>query len=257
MKIPRPFNYFLIGGIILISILLLKGDGCLAIEKKDNLASSTSLADSPSTNTFKPEESIRFGVYSNGIKVGSGTLAYHGQKILGQEKIQYVELLVSSLTINDREVVFGENDFSSPIKVERHINLFGRNELIYEDYEKDKKSVLISKRVNNSSFLTQRIQSQEKLSNVLLSIYKLRNDPDLKVGNSYRIVLPTQVFDFIVRDQRNLHVPLGSFKAFYIESNPPKYKIWLNNDKEKTPLRLQGFVGAGLVYLAAIEVTNS
>ena len=211
---------------------------------------------SPSTNVFKTGESIRFGAYSNGIKVGFGSLVYRGQEVLRSEQTQHVEFQVSSFTVNDKEDVYGAVDFSSPILVNRNVSLFGRNEIISEDYAADRKSVKILKKVNNAPVVTQDIASRVELNNVLLFIYKLRNDPELKVGKSYRIALPTQVFELIVRAQRNLRVPLGVFKTFYIESDPPKYKIWLKTDKDRAPIRIQGFIGAGLVYLSAIEISN-
>lgn len=211
---------------------------------------------SPVRNVFLVGESIRFGAYSNGIKVGSGSLIYRGEEALGLSHVQHVEFEVSSFTVNDRENVYGSIDFSSPVLVNRNVGLFGRDEVITENYASDRKSVKISKKVNDAPAVTQELSSRGELNNVLLYIYKLRNDPHFKVGKSYKITLPTQAFELIVKDERNLRVPLGVFRTFYIESNPPKYKIWLKTDKARTPIRIQGFIGAGLVYLAAIEISN-
>jgi hypothetical protein len=80
----------------------------------------------------------------------------------------------------------------------------------------------------------------------------------MTVGKVYKIVLPTQRLDLIVKDIRRLRVPLRESEVFYIESVPAKYKIWLSCDKNKTPLRIQGLISVGSVYLAAtnVEVKN-
>ena len=256
MKTRIFFRYLLFLSIILVLMLSLKREGSLANEKQDPLSVNVRSLISPSTNVFRAGESIRFGAYSNGIKVGSGSLVYRGQEVLSSEQAQHVEFQVSSFTVNDSESVYGSVDFSSPILVKRNVSLFGRNEVISENYAADRKSVKISKVVNNAPAVTQELASRDEINNVLLFIYKLRNDPELKVGKSYRIALPTQSFELIVRAQRNLRVPLGVFKTFYIESDPPKYKIWLKTDKDRAPIRIQGFIGAGLVYLSAIEISN-
>jgi murein endopeptidase len=45
-------------------------------EPKDAIKSKTGIP----SNVFMANESINFGVYSNGIKVGSGSLVYNGIK---------------------------------------------------------------------------------------------------------------------------------------------------------------------------------
>ncbi len=209
------------------------------------------------TNVFLSNELIRFGVYSNGLKVGNGELVYNGVKETGGLKVQNINLKISTFSINDEEDVLGSLDFSSPVKVDRTLRIFGKLEAISEIYSLGKKSVSITKRVNNSAPQTQVLRSEEELGNVLLLIYRLRNDGSMKEGKVYKITLPTQKFELIVRDKRKVRVPLGTFEAFYLESEPAKYKIWLSNDSNKTPVRIQGLLPMGMIYLAATSVEVS
>jgi len=206
---------------------------------------------------FPSGEVVRFGVYSNIFKVGEGSLAYAGTVLRGGERQQHVRMQVETLSVNDTDEVYGREDFSFPRRVERNIKLFGRAERIEEIYADDGRSVTISKAVKDRPLETQVLGSEEPLQNVLLMIYRLRNDPALDVGKAYAINLPTQKFVLSVKSRTKLKVPLGVFSVFYIESTPAKYKIWMTADPKRLPVRIQGLVSFGMVYLAATSVESA
>jgi hypothetical protein len=205
-------------------------------------------------NVFSTGEKISFGVYSNIIKVGSGSLTYVGT-IQGVQGVwQHVKLQVETLSVSDTDEVYGSLDFTLPHKVDRRLRLFGRDEAIGEIYAPGNKSVTISKSTNGKAEPPETITSDNALENVLLLIYRLRNDPGLAVGKSYTVNLPTQKFVLTVKSRMPLKVPLGKFQVFYIESNPSKYKIWITDDQRRLPVRIQGLVSFGMVYMAATAI---
>lgn len=208
-------------------------------------------------NVFKDGEVIKFGIYSYAIRVGSGRLNYTGLKTMDAKVCRHIIFKVSTFSVNDEEDIYGSLDFAFPVRVERNVTLFGKNEVISENYEEDNKSVSISKRVNDSSPEIENIQSQEQLNNVLLLIYQLRNDSDIKEGKTYHINLPTQKFDLVVYARERIKVPLGVFDVFFIESKPPKYKIWIEAKDSRIPVKIQGLIAGGMVYLAATDVSFS
>ncbi|MFA5039308.1 MAG: DUF3108 domain-containing protein [Candidatus Omnitrophota bacterium] len=205
-------------------------------------------------NVFPSGENIKFGVYSRFLKVGSGELAYEGQTGEGEQALQHVRLRVDSFSVKDAEDVYGSMDFLFPVKAERKIRLFGRDEEITETYASDHKSVTIRKTTPGEEEKEWSIESPEPLQNVLLMVYRLRNDAELAVGKEYPIVLPTQKFLLKVKEITSLKVPLGTFEAFYIESTPSKYKIWISADDKRIPLRIQGLISFGSVHMAATEI---
>jgi len=207
-----------------------------------------------SKNVFPSGETISFGVYSNIIKVGSGVLTYAGRDESREGVSQHARLRVETFSVNDTEDVYGSEDFKFPHKVERHVRLFGREELIKETYAAGNKSVLITKTTDGKASQTETISSDTPLENVLLLIYRLRNDPDMAVGKTYAVNLPTQKFELTVKSKTSLKVPLGRFPVFYIESKPSKYKIWLTDDPKRIPVRIQGLISFGMFYLAATSV---
>lgn len=205
-------------------------------------------------NVFKNKEEIRFKVYSSGIRIGSGYIIYHGVENFEGQDVQHITFQINTLSVRDKEEVYGTLDFSAPIRVNRSIRLFGSNEIITETYAPDKRSVTLSKIADSAPPKINIIKSDKVLTNILLLIYKLRNDSKLRENGIYKINLPTQTFDLQVQKNRKIKVPLGSYESFYLESTPAKYRIWLATTPERIPVRIQGLVAGGMMYLAATEI---
>ncbi|MFH1691060.1 MAG: DUF3108 domain-containing protein [Candidatus Omnitrophota bacterium] len=259
MRPNITFRKFLLFILILISAYLF----AITIErpkKHKNISGLTSLRriieprEEFKKNVFVDGEKIKFGIYSYGIRVGSGQLDYLGRKKEDGVYVTRVIFTASTLSVKDKDEVWGTKDFSYPIKVERKVSLLGKDEHIIEKYSLDKKSVAITKIVNKAEPTTDTIVSDDKLSNVFLLLYCLRNDDDIKEGKVYKINLPTQKFDLVVDSRKKIKVPLGEFDVFYIESRPPKYRIWLQAQGSRIPVKIQGLVAGGMVYLAATDV---
>jgi hypothetical protein len=219
------------------------------------VVSSAAIA-SPVPNVFKNKEEIRFKVFSNGIRIGSGYIIYHGVENLDGQEVQHITFQMSTFSVKDKEEVYGTVDFSAPIRVNRSIRLFGSDEIITETYASDRRSVIISKSVDGAPAKVNTIKSDKELTNVLLLIYKLRNNNKLGEKSAYKINLPTQTFDLHVQKNRKIRVPLGTYESFYLDSTPPKYRIWLAATPDRIPVRIQGLVAGGMMYLAATEIIS-
>lgn len=240
----------------LFLILAVRDAGCFSPQVQQTPEPQKSPAPRPAipANVFRDRETIKFGVYATGLRVGSGLLSYEGLDDSSGLPLQHIIFRVSTLSVEDTEEVFGTPDFKSPVRVVRRIKLFGKKENIVEEYSPDVHSVEITKKIGVAEPTKQKIAVDGSLQNVLLLVYRLRNLKDLKVGGVFEIILPTQRFDLLVRDRRAVRVPLGTFDAFYLESRPPKYRIWLSTSEERIPLRLQGLIAGGAAYLAASEI---
>jgi len=228
---------------------------CFAGEKNKQLVKITSRPKIETDNVFKKGESLIFGVYSRGIKVGSGKLVYHGIETINGLDLQHITFSASTFSVKDEDDVYGTLDFSSPVVVRRNVRVFGRQENIVEQYSPDRKTVRISKTINGVIQPEATLVSKEPMTNVLLLVYALRNEKNLHEGSLFRIVLPTQAFDLKARALRKIRVPKGIFNTHYFESTPSKYKLWLDSGKEKLPARIQGLAAGGMMYLALINVS--
>jgi hypothetical protein len=206
-------------------------------------------------NVFPDGERMSFGVYSNGIRAGEGEMFYAGIDPSSADPLQHLLFRVTTFSVKDEEDILGTIDFQAPVRVVRSVLVFGKEESIRETYAPDRKSVDIRKTVKGKGVEDHKIVTSKDLGNVLLLIYRLRNDLSLAIGQSYDINLPTQQFQLKVVDRRMLKSPLGRFETFYLESTPPKFKIWLKTTPDRLPLRIQGLIAGGMLYIATTNVS--
>lgn len=227
-------------------------------EKRANIVTLSKTWAAPESavpqNTFPDREKLFFGVYSNGIRAGQGEMFYAGIDQKAGTPLQRLLFRVSTFSVKDEEDILGTIDFRAPVRVSRSVRVFGKAESIQETYAPDRRSVTIRKTINGRVSPDNKIVSAQDLGNVLLLLYRLRNDPFLAIGQSYDINLPTQQFKLRVVDKRMLKSPLGRYEAFYLESTPPKFKIWLKTTPDRLPLRIQGLIAGGMLYLATTRV---
>jgi hypothetical protein len=256
-QMNKTLKYIFLLLFFVFASLQVKNAGCQATEKQNKYAVLPQDDIYSPVNVFNTGEYIKFGVYSAGIRVGSGELHYEGAVEEGSQKVQHIIFKVTTFSVNDEDNVFGTLDFASPVRVDRKIRLFGKDETIFESYAENKRSVTISKSVDDKKIESQVINTKDGMNNVLLLLYKFRNDKELSVGKSYKITLPTQNFDLLVKSMRKIKTPLGTFNAYYLESKPPKYRIWLSSEPDRLPLRIQGLVAGGMLYLVATEVIHN
>lgn len=227
---------------------------CFADDKSKVPVKLTKMPKIVTENVFKKGETLVFGIYSKGIKVGSGKLVYHGVETVNGRELQHVTFSASTFSVKDEDDVYGTLDFSSPVLVYRNVRVFGRQENIVEQYSPDRKTVRISKSLNGKVQPETTLYSKEPMTNVLLLVYALRNEKNLREDSVFKIALPTQVFDLKAQGLRKIKVPKGSFDTHYLESTPSKYRFWLDLSNEKLPVRIQGLAAGGMVYLALIDV---
>lgn len=252
----KPVSLIAVSVLILICVLSVKAVNPDSLKPVKSIAAAGEVKKAVQENVFEAGESISFGIFSYGIRVGSGSLIYKGPVSEDGRFYQHVIFQASSFSIKDEEDILGTEDFSYPVRVKRDIRRLGKNEVILEDYSDDRKSVVVEKAIDGKKEPVSAIKKEKELQNILLLIYNLRNSPMLDVGQTYDIQLPTIGITLEVKRRVNIKVPLGKQEAFYIESIPAKYRIWLGSDKKRIPVKIQGVVGAGMVYLAATEVKN-
>lgn len=240
--------------VFLLAFILVRDSGCLNTVQQEIMVNSFQNDQNNPVYPFPVGEKITFGVYSNGIKVGNGSLLYQEAAEVKAGSEEHIVFSVSSFMVKDTDHVYGDFQKALPFRVQRAVRVAGRQEEIVEQYGKDNKSVVIQKTDKKGAVSSQTISSNSTLNNVLLLLYRLRIDEQLSVGKTYMVNLPTQTFTLTVKDKRKIKVPLGVFDAFYLESLPPKYKIWLADDARRTPLRLQGVITPGIAYLATIDI---
>ncbi|MDD5005804.1 MAG: DUF3108 domain-containing protein [Candidatus Omnitrophica bacterium] len=201
---------------------------------------------------FPIGEKLRYGIYSAGFKVGNVGITYLGQKEISGVSADVVILESRAPGFSDVEIIYGDISSFTPLRVERKIYLLGENINILEEYDVKKNEVTITRKARKTTI--EKIKCKGKISNIILLLYYFRyKNNSYKIGDEIEFSLPTEQLKMLVEKETEIKVPKGQFKAIFIKSIPPRFKVWFLKDKDSIPLRIQGAIGVGNTYLALLD----
>ena len=203
-------------------------------------------------------------VDSNLLKKGSDVQGYAGEKILylisplGRSeynnfgvvdlkgiKVNLVELKTKVLLIEETEKIYSDTESLLPLKIERTISKFWGKDYITEEYDQTKFTVTIKKFKGKELITEQLIKANGPIQNVIISLFYLRGNPDLKIGWGFTVRVPDEFKAELVSIKLELvsideiKVPAGKFQAYHFKSIPSKFEFWINQDNPRVPLRIK------------------
>lgn len=190
---------------------------------------------------FRNGETINYEVRLHSFKIGRAQLTYQGVVRMKAGSAFLIMFLTDVANFYDLERIYANVSTFNPFLVERQLSFFRNKERIEEDYASQLNSVRITK-YKKTKGKTRVISSDRAFQHVISSLYYLRALKGLGIGQQLSLNLPLAKVKFIVKRIEEIKVPAGRFKAFYIESMPRKYKIWLSADEKKLPLRAEGMI---------------
>lgn len=219
--------------------LLGHGVGLLLI-----LATAAYAASVPAHFPFSSGETIHYDIKKLGLKVGAASLAFKGGVRLGAGEAVLIIFTANAPKFYDEEKIYLDPDTFLPLRIERDLDIFGQKENIIEYYSKTANTVRIVKKAKGKT--TQRIiQRSGRLDNIYGFIYRYRYLGSFEVGEKLQIYLPTRDVVFELIATQDLDLVNKTFKTYYMESNPKKYRVWFDQGSQKIPLRIDGAVGFG------------
>ncbi|MDD5355809.1 MAG: hypothetical protein PHY56_04695, partial [Candidatus Omnitrophica bacterium] len=208
--------------------------------------------DSQQHYPFAAGEKLKYFIYSAGIKVGEFNITYLGRKDFKDKARDVILAEAQAPGFIDREEIYGSIETFSPVRVERNIRLFGENINIVEEYDENTNEALITRKARNTT--TQRIISEDKISNIMLLLYHFRyKKNEYRIGEKFGFNLPTQKLEMLIDKITTINVPKGRFQALFVKSAPARFKVWLRSE-DMLPLRIQGAIGFGNTYLDLKEI---
>ncbi|MFH1202014.1 MAG: DUF3108 domain-containing protein [Candidatus Omnitrophota bacterium] len=247
----------------LFFILILTGAAYSAscarnISRPNSSVFTGSLQDTSATFGFQntnpallKRETLSYSVILKGIKVGSANLSFVGPIKFQRQDANLVIFSSSALNFSDIEKIYANPPDYLPLRIERDLNLWGNRIKISEEYDQKQNSV----RITRSRVKPNIINLDSNIQNIILLVYKYRDIEKLEIGQSDLFNLPTKKINIKLIRQEAVKVPAGIFQAYLFESDPAGYKFWLSVDKDKLPLKLQGFsyLGATSLVLSKAE----
>lgn len=189
-------------------------------------------------------EKITFAIKQIGIKAGEAVLSYEGPVKKEGKDYLLIVFRADGMNFFDEEKMYADPRTLFPQMVERNLNIFGNKEKITEYYETDQGKVRIVKTVDGKT-TEQIIKKEGTLDNIYCFIYRYRRDGQFDKSKVFAANLPTM--DLKIKLERETHLSAGGkkYKAYYLQSDPPKYKLWFAAEDGNIPLRIDGAVGVG------------
>ncbi len=160
-------------------------------------------------------------------------------------KVNLVSLSYKVLFVDSVEKIYSDPETLLPLKIERTISKLWWKERVTEEY--DQKNFIVEiKKFNGKKIIKQQvIRSKSPIQNVILSLFYLRNNPNLKVGWNFTVQVLAEFKPEVVATKLELvsidkiSVPAGKFQAYHFKSIPVKFEVWINKDTPQVPLKIK------------------
>jgi hypothetical protein len=193
-------------------------------------------------------EKILYAVRFGGITLGQADFHHVSRVTLEGREVNLMTFQTQLARFNDLEKIYSDMRTFLPLKVERDVFIWPKQEKITESYDQDNFILNITK------FRGQKkeeaiIKKEGAIHNAILLPFHVRMVPELEVGWSLLARLPTQEFMIKLSSIEDVTVPAGTFKAYRFESIPKKFEIWVSADERRIPVKIKGagFMGYTLV----------
>ncbi len=157
----------------------------------------------------------------------------------GGRKMNLVVFKTQVVGFNDTEKIYSAPGDYLPLRVERDISMWLHREYLTEEYFPLENRMSITKFEGGRKTQEYFYKADRPINNAILVPFSLRRIPDLKIGWTYDIRLPAE-FKVKLAGIEEVAVPAGKFKAYHFTSTPPKFEIWISNDRLRIPVKIKG-----------------
>lgn len=234
--------------ILALIIIVMNFNQCLS---EPILSESTQLnyrEDSP----FKLGEKFIYKVTFNGIYVGRIEWEYLGRLSIDNKLVEVLSLssnvkILMLFSIQTKEKLYIDSDRHLPLRVERQVKFFGKQERILEEYNQKENYVkittVVAKRTEEKV-----IRIEAPIHNAIALLYFFPKEIKLRLGESSSFNLPIQKISIKVTALKMLDTTKGSYEAYVLEGRPRKFRVWLEKEK-RIPLRIELPVMLGRITL--------
>ncbi|MBU0709215.1 MAG: DUF3108 domain-containing protein, partial [Candidatus Omnitrophica bacterium] len=192
----------------------------------------------------------------NGIYVGDINWEYLGRANAGDKLTDVISLssdikILKLFSIKSEEKLYIDSDTHLPLRIERNVIFFGKDEEILEVYNQKDGYVKISK-VGKKRTKDEIIHLEAPIHNVIALLYFYPEARELNLGERSYFTLPAQEVSIKVVSLEMLDTDKGSFESYLLEGRPRKFKLWLDKEK-RIPLRIEFPVFLGKIVISRVD----
>ena len=206
-----------------------------------------------SAAVVKPGEKVHYKLVQLGFKVGEATLTFVGEQTYQNQKA--ILIIFDSQWFNsfDEERIYLDSNTYKPLAVQRDLNILGNKEKIQELYSGNQVKILKNAGDKQSE---QTIDKAGGIDNIYAFIYRYRQSGEFKMNDRFEVHLPTKDITIKMVKRVALSAAGKKYNAFYMESDPAKYKLWFDSSEQKIPLRISGSVGVANTVMVMTKYEN-
>ena len=197
-----------------------------------------------------PLETITYNI----SPIGKSEYQDFGTVDLQGAKVNLVVFKTFVAGFKDTEKIYSDPKNNLPLRVERDVTIWLHNEKLVEEYTPKERKLVITKFEGGKKTDQYNFKSTGPIHNAVLLPFSIRKVPQLKIGWSTIIRLPSQ-FKVKLSSIEDITVPAGKFKAYHFTSEPSKFEIWISSDKLRIPIKIKGL--NGLSYTLSMVKYNS
>ena len=187
-------------------------------------------------------ETIHYSIRQLGFD-GDATLTMIGPKDYKDRHTVLIVFKARGKNFTDEEDIYVDPTTYKPIFVERNFNLntFGKGKILEEYLPTEGK--IVETKTEGNKITTVVIKKSGKVDNIYGFIYRYRREGAFKIGDVLDMTLPTKDLKIRVASQVPFKIGDKTYDSYYLESQPTRYKIWLDSSAKKLPLRITGTIG--------------
>jgi len=164
-----------------------------------------------------------------------------GMVELSGKMVKLVVFKTDMFGFDDTEKIYSDPDTLLPIRVEREIRWFGKENII-EEYDQKNFTVTIKKFQNNKQVNEWVLKEDGPIDNAILLPFYLRKIPRLDIGWNLNVRIPNK-FKLTLVSIDEIKVFGKKFKSYHFTSDPDRFEIWINKDSPRVPLKIKGKSG--------------
>lgn len=187
-------------------------------------------------------ETIHYSIRQMGFD-GEATLSLVGPTDYRGHKTVLIVFRATGRNFSDEENIYVDPVTYKPLYVERNFSLsvFGQGKTL-EDYVSSKGEIIITK-TDGDRVTRQVINKAGDVDNIYGFIFRYRKEGSFKIGDVLNMTLPTKDLKIRLVSRNIINIGGKNYDAYYMQSQPGRYKIWFDSSERRWPLRITGTIG--------------
>jgi hypothetical protein len=203
---------------------------------------------------FADKKILHYQVFFNGVNSGNVSWQYLNKGVLGFRGVDVLRIdsdtkILGVFDLTSHEKIYLDASSSLPVRVERDLLVFGKKELIEEDYNQDEGSVAITKTTADGKLTPTILRQDKPIRHIMALLYFFPSIDGLKVGEKLNFNLPTCKVEVRLHSMRKIIVGGKKREAYFLVGTGGKrFNIWIDKEK-KYPIRIEFIFLAGKVSI--------